>query len=670
MSARLQSFVIRLCSAAAIALLSACGGGGGGTAASSNLPSTGSGSNTTTTSTSSAAATIALTLQQYTPVQTSSTHRRAAFISPATAQITLALTSVNGAATTGLTTTYAVGANAPNCTSANGIVSCNLTANLPVGTDTLTATTLNASGTSLGSSTIAASVVQNAANDIALSVGGQIASLQLYLSHSSLASGTAGSANVIVVPLDQSGAEIVNPGNYSPAIAITSSSTVNGHVSLITDGSNTGQTAAIASPNDQVVVSYDGVATSGSTNIVASAGTGIMASKTFGITTPGLTATPASSPQYNTIPGYIFTSAGQHGTIAVTGGTAPYTVTSSNTSVATVAGSSGSYTVTAVGYGSSGTTTITVQDSASGLATIPVTFIAPAVAIAIATCGSGATCNATSVYYPVPQGGPTTALASTTITASGGINTYAYYFGSTGTTVSPYATASQSGNQFTITPTGFGNDAIIVSSGNQIAYYGIAAGANVFQQSLPSGIGMLVEQVGKYYSATLPSFVTNVVEETGPTNDSFSFQPSGPTISATPQTSGHGTLRFSNSTSYVDIPRTIFGLTFSTYQGAGASSTLEQTTPGGSPGADEQFTGIGQTDTVSVTGTMSNLVSAVSGNVGIVTVSASGTQVTVTSVGAGTTTITLTDVGNGVTASYPVSVTSTTIPIASGSRIP
>jgi hypothetical protein len=669
MSARLHSYVLCLGAAAAIALLSACGGGGGGTS-SSALPTTGSGSGSTTTSTASAAATIALTLQQYTPVQTSQTHRRAAFISPATAQISLALSSVNGVATTGSATTYAVGANAPNCTSANGIVSCNLTANLPVGTDTLTATTLNASGASLGSSTIAATVVQNAANDIALAICPPIASLQLYLSHSSLASGTSGSTNVIVVPLDQSGAEIVNPGNYSPAITVTSSSTLSGHLSLVTDGTTTGQTATIASPNDQVVVSYDGVVTSGSTNITASAGSGITATHTFSITTVGLGAS-ASGTQYSQgISEYVFTATGQYGTIAVSGGTSPYTVTSSNTTVATVSGGSGSYTVTAVGYGSSGTATITVQDSASSQTTIPVTFIAPAVSLAVSTCGSGATCNASSVYYPVPQGGPTSALPSTTLGASGGINTYSFYFASTGTTVSAYATAVQNGNAFTITPTGFGNDAIIVSSGNQIAYYGISASANVFQQSIPSGVGMLYEQVGKYYSATLPSFVTNVVEETGPTNDSFVFSPIGPTIAATPQAAGHGTLRFSNSTSYVDVPRTIFGLTFSSYQGAGASSSTEQTTPGGSPGADEQFTAVGQTDTVSVAGTSGNLVSATSGNTGIVTVSASATHVTVTAVGAGTTTITLTDVDNGVTASYPVSVTSTTIPITSGSRTP
>jgi hypothetical protein len=645
--------------------LSACGGGGGGTAAPSVLPTNGSGS--TTTSTASAPATLTLTLQQYTPVQTSQTHRRAAYISPATAQLTLTLSSVNGVATTGAPTTFAVGPNAPNCAATGGTVSCSLSANLPVGIDTLTATTLTAGGTSLGSSTIAATVVQNAANAIALSIGGQIASLQVYLSHSTLPSGTAGSANVIVVPLDQSGAEIVNPGNYSPAITVTSSSTIGGTITLITDGTTTGQTATIASPNDQVVVSYTGVAAKGSTTITASAGSGITASHTLGITTVGLNASPSGT-QFTSTSEYVFTAAGQMGSISVSGGAAPYSVTSSNTSVATVSGS-GPYTVNAVGYGTNGTATITVTDNASSITTIPVTFIAPAVALAVSNCGTGATCSSSSAYYPVPVGGPTAALAPTTIVASGGINTYTFYFGSTGTTSSPFMTGAQSGNTFTVTPNGFGDDAIIISSGNQIAYYGIAASPNAFQQALPSGIGMLYEQTGKYYTATLPSSVTNVVEETGPTNDGFAYHSSGPTITAQPQSAGHGTLRFFNSISYVDIPRTIFGLSFSTYQGTGASSSTEQTTPGSSPGADEQFTGTGETDTVTVTGTSGN-VSATSANTGIVTVSASGTHVTVTSVGAGTSSITLTDTGNGVTATYPVSVTSTTIPIANTSRIP
>ena len=414
------------------------------------------------------------------------------------------------------------------------------------------------------------------------------------------------------------------------------------------------------------MLSYDGIATSGISTIMATAGTGISASKTFSITTPGLAATPSGS-QLTAASEYVFTAGGQTGSIVVSGGSTPYSVMSSATSVATVSGT-GPYTVTAVGYGTSGTATITVRDSASSITTIPVTFIAPAVSLAITHCGTGATCGAGSVYYPVPVGGPTSPLGATTIAANGGINTYAFSFGTTGTTMSAYATASQSGNSFTITPNGFGNDAIIISSANQIAYYDIGASPNAFQQALPSGIGMLYEGVGKYYSATLPSSVTNVTEETGPTNDGFVYSSSGPTISATPHSSGHGTLRFSNSTSYVDIPRTIFGLTFSTYQGTGAASSTEQTTPGASPGADEQFTGTGETDTVSVSGTSGN-VTATSGNTGIVTVSASGTTVTVTAVGAGTTSITLTDAGNGVTASYPVSVTSTTIPIANGSRV-
>jgi hypothetical protein len=64
-----------------------------------------------------------------------------------------------------------------------------------------------------------------------------------------------------------------------------------------------------------------------------------------------------------------------------------------------------------------------------------------------------------------------------------------------------------------------------------------------------------------------------------------------------------------------------------------------------------------------------HLASAVSGNTGIVTVSSVGsTTFNVTSAGAGTTTVTLTD-STGASITYPVSVTTTTIPIAGKTRL-
>jgi hypothetical protein len=654
MSTRMQSAVFGI---ALSLLVSACGGGGGGSAPGGALPSSGGNSGTGTLPQGSASSTFALTLQQYTPVNTAATRRRAAFISPATAQISLTIVSVNGIATSGAPMTFAVSPSSPNCAGTNGVVTCNLAATIPIGNDVLTATTLNANSQTLGSSTITATVAQNATNRIALSVGGQIANLQIYLSQNHFTPGTAANADVIVVPLDQSGAEIVNPGDYNPAIAVTSSSSAGGHLSLVTDGTNTGQSGTLNSPNDQVVVAYDGGGTSGSSTIKADAGNNITASKSVSISAAALGASSTGS-QFVTSSSYIFTAPGQTGTITVSGGTGPYTVVSSDPTLATITGA-GPYTITSVGYGVSGSATITVTDSLSAQHTIPVTFIAPAIVLTPGTCG-GTSCTAAGIAYTVPLGGPTGALSPSTLTATGGTGSYTYFFISSGLTTSTYATVGQAGGSFTITPSGFGNDALIISSGNQTAYYGITASADQFGASLPRAIGMVVESVGKFYSATLPATVTNA--SASPALAGFNFIAGNPpSIDATPTLTGGGNFTFTSSFGQTTVPYVVFAFTFGSYPGSGELLSTETAIP-----ADEQFTGTGQTDSVNVGGAVT--VTAQSSNPGVATVSVAGHTLTVGSVGSGTATITVTDTATGASASYTVSVTTTTIPIAGHSR--
>ena len=93
--------------AASAAVLSACGGGGAAHAG-GTLPASGSTPGSVAPQ-GSATATFALSLQQYTPVGTAANRRRAAYISPATAQISLTIISVNGVASTGSPLTFAVG---------------------------------------------------------------------------------------------------------------------------------------------------------------------------------------------------------------------------------------------------------------------------------------------------------------------------------------------------------------------------------------------------------------------------------------------------------------------------------------------------------------------------------------------------------------------------------
>ncbi len=644
---------------AASMILSACGGGGGGSApAGGSLPSTGGNPPAGTLPQGSASSTFALTLQQYAPVDTSAKRRRVAYISPATAQISLTVVSVNGVATSSAPMTFAVSPSAPNCAGTNGIVTCNLAATIPIGNDVLTASTLDANGHALGSSTITATVAQNATNRIALAVGGQIANVQIYLSQNHFTPGTAANSNVIVVPLDQSGAEIVNPGNYDPPIAVTSSSSASGHLSLITDGTNTGQSGTLNSPNDQVVVAYDGGGTNGSSTITANAGSGITASKNVSISAAGLGASAVGA-QFVSSSSYIFTAAGQTGTITVSGGTGPYTVVSSDPTLATISGT-GPYTITAVGYGIAGSATVTITDSLSAQQTIPVTFLAPAITLTPGTCG-GTSCTSTGVAYTIPLSGPGGALNPSTVNATGGTGAYAYFFISSGLTTSAYATVGQAGGSFTITPSGFGNDALIISSGNQTAYYAITASADAFGQSLPRAIGMVVESVGKFYSATLPATVTGA--SAAPALAGFMFNAGNPpSIDATPTLTGGGNFTFTSSFGQTTVPYVVFAFTFTSYPGAGELLSTETATP-----ADQQFTGIGQTDSVNVGGPSAGF-TAQSSNTGVVSTSVAGSTLTVTSVGAGTATITATDNATGAAASYTVSVTTTTIPITSGPR--
>jgi hypothetical protein len=649
--------------------LSACGGGGGGSSTAGSVSpgggSTGGGSGTQ----SLAPASISVSFQQYTPVKTSSI-RRAAFVSPATQSIGIAVLVANGTTIPNpVATTFNVGPTATGCTASGGTVTCTASINAPVGSDVLAITSYggqNGAGTPLGTTQAPVTIVQNSTNRIPLSIGGTIANLQVYLANPNFTLGTAATSLVVIVPLDASGAVIVNPGDYNPAITVTSSNT-SGAFSLILDGSPSGNAATVNSPNDQAVLAYNGSGTTTvSTTVTISAGTTVTpqsATAQASLNAPGLhgsgggTGFTASMPDQ-----FIFTAAGQIGTLSVSGGVPPYTVATSNASVATVGGASPSFTVTSVGVGS---TTITVTDSAPtpNHFSYPVTFVPPPIAIAVNSCGSQATCTTTGITFPqgTPNGNETG-----TIALGGGTGTYTYYFGISGTTTSVYANVSQAGNLLTITPTGSGNDVLVVQSGSQTALYTITTGSP-FAASLPAAAGLLVEDgLGKNFSLTLPATVTSVTQTSGLTDNNLLF--SAPVLTATPMTGGTGNWLMTDAGGDTgNVPWTVFQLTFGTYAGPGAASASETYN---APGADEAFTGNSETDSVTVAGVGGTL-TATSSNPNLVGVTVnSSTSLTVASAasGNGFATITLKDSATGGSAAYSVSVTTTTIPISSRNR--
>jgi hypothetical protein len=334
-------------------------------------------------------------------------------------------------------------------------------------------------------------------------------------------------------------------------------------------------------------------------------------------------------------------------------------VTSASGAIATVTGTSPTFTVTSTGIGS---TNLTVSDAASSHFTIPVTVQPAPIAIAVNSCGTSATCTTSTITFPQsPIGGPTPQETGT-IGLTGGTGTYSYYFATSGTTTSSYANAALAGSALTITPTGSGNDTLIITSGGQYAAYGIVTGSP-FAASLPAA---LVYCVGKTFTANLPATATGFTVLTGGAFiSSASLMPGNPAIfSAYSAAAGTGTVAFTDAAGDRGVvPFTDYSLSFSTYQGAGSANNPNAT-------ADEGFTGTSQTDTVTIGGFAGTL-SASSTNTSVITVSGVvGNTFTVTSVQPGTAGVTLTDSATGAVLTYPVSVTTATIPISSLHRTP
>ena len=632
------------------------GGGGSG------------GSGSTGSSNALAPASVSVSFLQYQPVQTAS-RRRTAFISPATESISLSVIVANGSTLSNPTvTTFNVGPSAANCSVSGATVTCSASIDAPVGTDVIAITSYDASGKQLGATQAPVTIVQNSTNRIPLSLGGTIASLELYLSNSNLSLNSPKSL-VVIVPLDASGAVIVNPGNYNPSITVTSSDTT-GAFSLILDGTPDGVSATVASPNDQVVLSYAGNGTTPvSTTVTATAGAATASSNAHaGSGPPSLHGSGSGTGYTGATPDqFVFTAIGQTANIAVSGGTPPYTIVSSDPTVASVGGASPAFTVTSTGLGAnrSDNATVTISDSATtpNHFTYPVTVEPPALALAVASCGTAATCTPARITFPQGPANPIPPQETGTIAASGGTGVYTSYFASNGTTTSAYANVAQSGADFTITPTGTGNDTLIVQSGAQSALYAIVTGSPV------AAVGMLIEGTStpsqpKNFAISEPAAVTAVAQGSGPAINALAL--AADTLTGASSAAGSGSLTFTVNALPIAVPFTSFGVVFGTYGGSGASSPAEIVN---AAGADEAFTANGQTDTVTVTG-LSGTLTAVSSNPNLVAVTTAGNTLTVTSAptGNGFTTITLADSGTGAAAAYSVSVTTTTIPVASHNR--
>ncbi|BBB58784.1 hypothetical protein UNDKW_0511 [Undibacterium sp. KW1] len=195
---------------------------------------------------------------------------------------------------------------------------------------------------------------------------------------------------------------------------------------------------------------------------------------------------------YTTAPGDITLTANGTGTYVMGGGSAPYTATSSNTSVVTASASGNNLTLTGVG---SGKAVVILRDAAGKTISINVTL------------GSG---NANAIFTTAP-GAVTIAVGSSPAYQIGG-GSAPYSISSSNTAI---ATATLNGTNFTITGVATGSANIIVkdSAGNPVTIVvSVGTGATVaLFSTAPAAISLAPGAAPVYVigGGTAPYFATS-----------------------------------------------------------------------------------------------------------------------------------------------------------------
>jgi hypothetical protein len=179
---------------------------------------------------------------------------------------------VNGSAQTGSPTVVNLTATSPGCSNTGGtLVSCTVVVPAPVGSDVFSMTTYsqpNAAGNALSSaSMISVTVASGVTNNVPLTLNPIVASV--VVTAPSFINGVAATAPVMVTAKDATGATIVAPGSYQPAIALTNSDT---------SGSTTLSTTNVPTPNTVVTLSYNGSSSAPASVTISATATGIPSS--------------------------------------------------------------------------------------------------------------------------------------------------------------------------------------------------------------------------------------------------------------------------------------------------------------------------------------------------------------------------------------------------------
>ena len=255
--------------AMSVAALSACGGGG-------NLPngpvvnSPGSGPTQSPTKLVNVSVSVSIPSKSQRRV-------RPGYISVNTQSLVIELASVDGNGVTGVNpTTIDTVAGAHGCKESAGQLVCSATASGSPGSDVFSVTTYtgtNATGAVLSVGSVSAQIGSGGgsvpiSNKLSLSIDGVIAALKLSLSPDSGDRGKAETADVTLIALDASGAQIVGPSDFSAPISLEIQGDTDNAFALHAGGKS-GSSLSIVKPTSGITLSYDGNSQASSITVAA-----------------------------------------------------------------------------------------------------------------------------------------------------------------------------------------------------------------------------------------------------------------------------------------------------------------------------------------------------------------------------------------------------------------
>ena len=288
--------------------------------------------------------------------------RRPQYVSPSTQSLTVA---VNGAAPS---VTANVTPGSSGCTASSSGTTCDVSVEAPPGQDTFTVTLYsgtNATGSMLGTGTVTAGVSTESNTPVNITLDGIVASVSIALANPAPPAGTPATVALTITAKDASGATIIPPGSFSPAITLTDSDT-SGHTHL--------SATTVSDPGASVTLSYDGSAAVTSATISAATG-GSITGVTPATFTPA-TATPSASPSPTPTP-------------TPTPTPAPMIVSPSTLNF-TVANASSSINVSESGYNRTFSESDTCNPQAGTIATVtPASANGPSSAFTVTSIGAG-----------------------------------------------------------------------------------------------------------------------------------------------------------------------------------------------------------------------------------------------------------------------------------------